>query len=182
MVFVSNVSIESVQWKIGGMERISKKLLRFSDKNVVPNNNMKKQLTSIPSHYRQLKNNELYKPNDLYTDGWVGTFQKCNGSGNVSSWPSYKFFRRKHVRTVVAKQPVVEKPVAPLVMFQYPMKGQDWMPPKVRTVRLIAADSNYLVGLELTNKDGKDHWQYKKFLRFKVKNLAIVEFNPSAIK
>ena len=123
----------------------------------------------------------MFKPGDLtYFGNHTQAVQQVGFAGFVSSWPKYKFFRRKHVR-INGTQPVIEKPVAPLVEFDYPISDQPWQL-KQRTVRLIGANGKYLVGLDFTYREGKDHWQFKKFLQTKVQHFRVVEFNPSAVK
>lgn len=128
---------------------------------------MKKQIKSIPSHYRRLRTNEDYQYGDLFRS--FSTVDRCNGAGEVASWPGYMFFRRRHVK--VKKVHPVEK--NPLVKFFYPHKDG---PATHRVVRLIGANAQYIVGLQVNDKN-----RFKKFSRSKVQNLSLVEFSPLSV-
>lgn len=132
------------------------------------------KLTSIPKHYRQLKHDEMYRPGDWYTDGGYVTLQKCKSAGFISSWPQYRFFRRKHVRIHV-EQPTVKKSEFPLVEFSYPTKD-GWY--NIRSIRMIACNQEYIIGLDVHDK-----FQFKRFSRSKIINgIRVMEFNSSVIK
>ena len=64
----------------------------------------------------------------------------------------------------------------PLVTFNYPSSKESWhhIP---RTVRLIAANATYYIGLDVGDKN-----RFKKFLRRKASQFSVVNFNPEALQ
>lgn len=66
----------------------------------------------------------------------------------------------------------------PLATFFYPDSGTPWID-KQRNVRVIGANKDYLVGLEILPEN---KFQYKKFCKYKIRNFSLLEFNPSAVK
>lgn len=81
-----------------------------------------------------------------------------------------------------AKYPVDNNPV---VQFMYPKSQEPWVR-KLRTVKLIGADSRYFIGLEVSEYKTpsgviKPRHQFKKFLRSKVTGFDLVTFAPETI-
>jgi hypothetical protein len=150
---------------------------------------MKKQLTAIPAHYRQLSPDEVICKGDLkLRNGQVR--RASNSIGRQAGTCSSTVWRRRHVEVgynntlwgyVAPKKSTVpvkkEHPVEknPLVHFNYPSSNICWHSPE-RIVRLIAVNRKYIVGIEVSDKN-----KFKKFLRSKATGFKIVEFNPTAI-
>ena len=82
------------------------------------------------------------------------------------------------IRNIVKDaNPVVARPDKnPLVEFDYPNSRAKWELIH-RRVRMIAADRGYLIGIEVSDKN-----RFKKFLKSKIRNLNIIEFNPTGIE
>ena len=75
-------------------------------------------------------------------------------------------------KKVTKPKPVVEK--NPLVQFYYPNSKNNGLHSH-RSVRLISADHNYYVGIEIL-PDNK--FAFKKFLKAKARQFSVLEFNP----
>ena len=75
-------------------------------------------------------------------------------------------------KKVTKPKPAVEK--NPLVQFYYPSSKNNGIP-SLRSVRLISADRNYYVGLEIlpANK-----FAFKKFFKCDARQFSVLEFNP----
>ena len=135
-----------------------------------------KQTPSIPSHYRPLKGHEIAHADDLCVHrNDKSRIGRLEAACTVKRYPMWEFFRRRHVKVNDdwSKRPVQ----SPLVQFKYPVKDSPWQF-KIRSLRLIGANSEYLIGLDLDNE-----FKFKKFLRKKIwDSVNVVEFNPSAVK
>ena len=69
----------------------------------------------------------------------------------------------------------------PLVRFHYPDSKQPWVT-HLQNLRLISANSKYMIGLEVTVKpNGREKYQFKKFLRSKMGTVDFVEFKPDSM-
>ena len=140
---------------------------------------MKKITFPLPRHYRLLRPEELLRRGDIYTGLTDGVVSK-NPSGKAGDWPDFSIYRRRHVK-VKKDKPVVQNP-NPLVTFYYPTSKEPRIS-KRRFVRVISADVNHLIGLEVTNdSEGKQKYAFKKFLQYKAEGIRLVEYNPSALK
>ena len=132
------------------------------------------KFTMIPKHYRRMSGNETIRNADVWRWKDTGIFGYCNNKvdSKVSEHnPRFAFFRRRHVK--VKKSNPVDK--NPLVSFFYPSSKLDFFP-SFRTVRLIAANDQYIVGLDVG-----DNYRFKKFLVSKAMSLKILQFNPKAL-
>ena len=146
-----------------------------------------KLITKIPSHYRQLGSDEvirrgdLYKYTTLFSDiGPVGRAEHTVGHVVGTFENFFTFWRRCHV--LVYQTPLKEKKknpieVAPLVSFNYFSSKEPWASSRTRVIRLIAANDKYMIGLDVN-----DGFQYKKFLRDKMSNVGIINFNTAVFK
>lgn len=67
----------------------------------------------------------------------------------------------------------------PLVEFEYP--DSDTNHQRIRYVRVLSMDDNYLTGYELTNQKATDEGKFKKYCLSRVVRLGIhlVQFAPS---
>lgn len=160
---------------------------------------------SIPSHYRQLREDETIRKGDFGKTAQGKYFRVKNSIGMKATGfntTGITFWRRKHVRVLYApivplkgttpnfpwgekqeKAKKVKHPIekTPLVSFMYPRSGWRTDDPKcnkLRHVRLIAADNKYFIGIEIL---GGNRFQFKKFLKSKASQVAIAEFNPEVI-
>lgn len=82
------------------------------------------------------------------------------------------------VRAKAKAKAAVEK--NPLASFFYPMSSEPWNS-KQRTVRLISATPEHLVGLEVVKVGNRTKYHYKKFCQPKVKDFRLLEFNPKSM-
>ena len=65
----------------------------------------------------------------------------------------------------------------PLVAFYY--NGDDYN----RYVRVIGVNYKYLIGLEVTvETGGVQKYAFKKFLKYKIDNFRLLEYNPMSVK
>jgi hypothetical protein len=130
-----------------------------------------------PVNYRKLGNNEKYTTGDWYrhiNDNMSDTITRDCNYGNVSDYPSFEFWRRRHTKKKVN---VFVKPKAKnkktVVYFRYNGVG--------RNVQLISLDNNYLKGLEIVIDDNnKTTYQFKTFKRYKILGvIELVSYEPS---
>jgi hypothetical protein len=151
---------------------------------------MKTELKAIPSHYRQLKSDETIRRGDIFLGKESQLIRRCLYSigDKVSQYDLFTFYRRKHVKVGVPpmvafnighaidvkKQEYPSK--SPLVTFYYPSR-ENHLTFTRRSVRLIAADAKYVIGLDVNDK-----FKFKKFLRKKASMIEVVEFNVNALK
>lgn len=94
---------------------------------------------------------------------------------NSRTRPATKVKVAQRKAHVVAKQHPVEK--NPLVQFYYPMSKTPWNN-SLRSVWLISADAKYYIGIEILS-DNKV--AFKKFLKTKASQMAVLEFNSSSL-
>ena len=146
-----------------------------------------KTMKTLPRHYRKLRDDEIIHKGDYYSVGSLGLYEAVSGS--IGKRPKYypisrlAFYRRKHIATVkpVKKTPGIKAGYSvennPLVRFFYP-DSENYGNLKLRTVRLVAASSMYIVGFEVNDK-GKH--TFKKFLASKVSHMVFIDFNSEVI-
>jgi hypothetical protein len=77
--------------------------------------------------------------------------------------------------TALKKKNVHPVEFNPLVSFTYPSSDEPWVL-KDRTLRLIAANNKYYIGLDIGDKN-----RFKKFRRDKARDFKILNFNDAAL-
>ena len=89
--------------------------------------------------------------------------------------------RNKAARTKASKEALQGR--GPLVEFNYPSSKSPSGHFTHRNVRLIGANRNYLIGLEIlpSENGGKPKHQFKRFRRDKVIYFNLKEFNPQSL-
>lgn len=75
-------------------------------------------------------------------------------------------------RARAKKQHPVEK--NPRMSFYYPISDTPWNS-SLRDVRVIAVNEKYVVGLQINDKN-----RFKRFLKKRMTNVQLTEFNPLA--
>lgn len=89
---------------------------------------------------------------------------------------AYVYHRKTIVSLVEAKKTkVAAAEKNPLVTFSYPISKQPWNE-KLRKVRVIAANSKYIIGLEVSDKN-----RFKKFLKTKTSQMSLVEYSTGSM-
>ena len=69
----------------------------------------------------------------------------------------------------------------PLVEFGYPSSKSPVGAFTHRSVRLIGANKQHLIGLEILPGEKKPRYQFKRFRRDRMVGLSLTEFNPTAV-
>ena len=128
------------------------------------------------NNHRQLKLTETIRTGDFFKGVLGGIAPVKYSIGKTPNrYYGYTFWRRKHTKKPATVAPALRRAVAaqpakakyPTVTFKY-----KWLQ---REVQVIEMDDTYITGLEVSHVDGKNKYQFKKFLRRKAGPIELVK-------
>ncbi len=134
-------------------------------------------MNQIPVNYRQLKNGETIRKDDVYQNvrnpAYVGRVDGSIGRLVDGYRGDYTFWRRRHTKKVAVK-PAPKQDETPVAIVEF---AYSFTP---RQVQVIKMDDRYLKGLEITEgRDRKRRYQFKSFLLDRVDEpLRLVHYGP----